>query len=65
LNSLSLLQGYINMLTQIVETMNYTPDVEKFLEVSVNFLVFKNNFVGGLQPAPPPPPLKGKRLLIF
>jgi hypothetical protein len=27
------------MLTQIVETMNYTPDVEKFLEVSFNILV--------------------------
>jgi hypothetical protein len=39
LNILSLLQGYINMLTQIVETMNYTPDVEKFLEVSSNFIV--------------------------
>lgn len=25
---------YVNMLTQIIETMNYTADVEQFMEVS-------------------------------
>jgi hypothetical protein len=50
------------MLTQIVETMNYTPDVEKFLEVSFIIVGLKIILLENDCSLPPPPlkPLQGK-----